>query len=415
MTATLIADINFSDGAGFGQTLVLGDPDTPLGVGALGTAETLIVDVSDQVLRASIRRNYSRVTDTWNPGSASIIIADLNGDFNPDNTASPYYGLIKPMRKLSLSGSYAGTAYALFSGYIQNWIYTPANGADIAKMEIRAYDGFLLFNNAQIQAVTGAAAGDTTGERIGLILDQVGWPQGMRDLDTGLTSCQADPGTQRTTLNALQTVEETELGAFFMNWSGLATFRDRMSLVIAAAQTPTVFTDDETAVAGITYQGVDFGLDDTLIQNAVTVQPAGMTAQYAEDPVSIATYFTHSVVRSDLLMETEADALAQAEAIVTARAYDELRVDSIMLDISADAPAARTIAALDLDFLSNIRVVRTAPGGLIDKTLLIQGVSHDISANLWRTTFQTVEPVLTGFVLGSAYSGVLGTNVLGPY
>ena len=85
------------------------------------------------------------------------------------------------------------------------------------------------------------------------------------------------------------------------------------------------------------------------------------------------------------------------------------------LDISGNAPAARTIAALDLDFLSNIRVVRTAPGGLIDKTLLIHGVSHDVTPNRWRTSFQTVEPVIEGFVLGSSYSGVLGTNVLGPY
>lgn len=413
MTATLIAQINFSDGAGFGQTLILGDPATPLGVGALGTSSTIIVDVTNQAARASIRRTYSRVTDTWNPGNATLTITDETGDWNPDNPSSPYYGLIKPMRKLSLMGQYAGTQYPLFSGYIQNWVYTPANGADVARMDIVAYDGFLLFNNAAVTAITGTAAGDTTGERISLILDQVGWPQGMRDLDTGLTTCQADPGTQRSTLSALQTVEETELGAFFMDWSGLATFRDRNSLVQAAGATPTVFTDDETLVAGITYQAVDFGLDDTLIQNAVTVQPDGLTAQYWEDADSIATYFTHSVVRSGLLMQTEAEALDQAKAIVTARAYDELRVDSISLDISGDAPAARTVAALDLDFLSNIRVVRTAPGGPIDKTLLIQGVTHDMSANgRWVTKFETVEPVVAGFVLGSTTSGILGTSVL---
>lgn len=413
MTAVLACEINFSDGAGFGQTLILGNPSTPLGVGALGTSTTLIVDVSDQVMRASIRRTYSRTSDTWNPGYASVTIADLTGDWNPDNSSSPYYGLIKPMRKITLEGLYSGNSYSLFSGYIQNWVYTPANGADVARMEIIAYDGFLLFNNAQISTVTGGTSGQTTGVRMAKILDQVGWPQGMRDIDTGLTTCQADPGTTRTTLNALQTVEETELGAFFMDWSGLATFKDRNSLVQAAGSTPTTFTDDETSVPGITYQGVSFGLDDTLIQNAVTVQPEGLTAQYWEDAASIEQYFTHSVSRTGLLMQTTADALNQAKAIVAARAYDELRVDSITLDISGNAPAARTVAALDLDFLSNIRVVRTAPGGPIDKTLLIQGVTHDIAANgRWVTTFQTVEPVVLGFVLGSTTSGILGTSVL---
>lgn len=415
MTATLVASINFSDGAGFNPTLVLGDATTPLGFGQLGASAAVIVDVSSQVTQCSIRRQYARITDTWSPGTATVTIADLNGDWNPDNTSSPYYGKIKPMRKLTLSGQYAGEVYGLFRGYIQTWKYTPANGADVARMEIRAYDAFLLFNNANVSTVTGATAGQTTGTRIGKILDQVAWSSTLRNIDPGKTTCQADPGTVRTTLNALQTIEETELGAFYMDWEGKATFKDRDSYVEAAAVAPTVFTDDETAVPGITYQAVDFGLDDTLIQNAVTVTPAGLAAQYAEDATSIATYFTHSVARTDLLMQTTTDALNQAKAIVKARAYDELRVDSIALNISGDAPAAQTIAALDLDFLSNIRVVRTAPGGLIDKTLLIHGVTHDVSPNRWVTTFQTVEPVLEGFILGSAYSGILGTSVLGPY
>lgn len=414
--ATLVCSINFSDGPGFVSTFVLGDPVTVLGVGILGSSTTTIVDVTPDVLRANIRRNYSRVTDTWNPGSATVVIRDLNGDWNPDNTASPYYGLIKPMRKITLQGQY-GTAnpYGLFRGYIQNWKYTPANGADAARMEITAYDGFLLFNNAKITTVAGASAGQTTGTRIGKILDQVGWSSTLRDLDGGGTTCQADPGTTRSVLRALQTVEETECGAFYMDWDGKATFRDRETYLQAASQTPTVFTDDPGTVAGITYQAVDFGLDDTLIQNAVTVKPAGMAAQTYVDTTSIDRFFTHSVVKDDLLMDSTADALAQATMIVKARAYDELRVDSISLDISNDVEPARIVAALDLDYLSNIRVVRTAPGGPIDKTLLIHGVTHDITANRWITTFQTVEPVVDGFVLNSSYYGVLGTNVLGPY
>ena len=138
MTATLVASINFSDGAGFSPTLVLGDALTPLGTGALGSAAAVIVDVSDVVMQASIRRNYARVTDTWSPGSATLRIADTTGAWNPDNVSSPYYGKIKPMRKLTLSGQYAGTVYGLFRGYIQAWKYTPANSADVASMEITA-------------------------------------------------------------------------------------------------------------------------------------------------------------------------------------------------------------------------------------------------------------------------------------
>lgn len=405
--ATLKAVINFSDGAVFAPTLVLGDETTPLGYGALGESSTLLVDVTAEVLRCNIRRTYARVTDTWNTGTATVIIVDTNGDWNPDNTSSPYYGLIKPMRKIQLSGVYTGTEYPLFTGFIQSWTYTAPNGVDLGRMEMRCYDAFLLFNNAQILSVTGGTAGQTTGERIAKILNEVAWNTGMRDIDTGATLCQADPGTQRTVLNALQTVEETEFGALFVDWLGRVTFKDRNSLVEANAATPTTFADNGT---GITYQAVDFGLDDTLITNYASVQPAGLTAQVHFDQTSMDTYFVHSNFRNDLLMTTEADALNQARAIVAARAYDELRIDSIGLDISGNEEPARVQAALELDFLSNIQVIRTAPGGEIDKTLLIHGVTHDVTPNRWVTTFQTVEPVITGFVLGSTYSGVLGED-----
>lgn len=405
--ATLTCTINFSDGAVFSPTLQLGDATTPLGYGALGDSATQIVDVSADVLRANIRRTYSRVTDTWNPGMATVIIVDRNGDWNPDNTSSPYYGKIVPMRKIQIGGTYAGTEYPQFSGYIQSWTYTAPNDVDLGRMEMKCYDAFLLFNNAQIKTVTGAAAGETTGVRIGKILDQVGWNAGQRAIDTGATLCQADPGTQRTVLNALQTVEETEFGALYIDWLGRVTFKDRNSLVAANAATPTVFSD--TGV-GITYQAVDFGLDDTLITNYASVQPSGLTAQIYYDTVSMNKYFTHSDIKTDLLMTTEADALKQARAIVAARAYDELRIDNMMLDITANTQPARVTAALDLDFLDNIQVTRTAPGGQITKTLLIHGVTHDITPNKWITTFQTVEPVITGFVLNSPYSGVLGAD-----
>ena len=155
-------------------------------------------------------------------------------------------------------------------------------------------------NNANVTTVASATAGQTTGTRIGKILDQIAWSSSLRAIDTGSTTCQADPGTLRTGLNALQTVEETEYGAFYMDWEGKATFKDRQSYVKAAGVAPTVFTDDETAVAGITYQAVDFGLDDTLIQNAVTVTPTGLAAQSYEDATSITTYFRHSSARSEI-------------------------------------------------------------------------------------------------------------------
>lgn len=409
--AAVTCTVNFSTGAGFGETLILGSPTTPLGYGVLGTSATIIADLTSQVLQVAIRRQYSRTTDTFNPGTATVILADTTGDLNPDNPSGAYYGKLQPMRKITLTGTYGGITYGLFRGYIQSYTYTPANGADVAKMTFGCVDGMSLLNLASISTVTGAAAGDTTGERIELLLDAAGWPVSMRKIDIGETTCQNDPGTVRQALAACQTIEETEFGAFYADFDGNMTFNDRNTLVKASGTAPTTFTDDELVVPGIKYQGVSFAFDDVLITNQATVTPEGLAAQTYSDAASIATYFLHSDNRTGLLMETTADAYSQARAIVTARKNAEVRVDGITLDISNNDSPARIVAALDCDYLSNIRVVRTAPGGTLDKTLLIQGVNHDITPNRWVTQFQTVDAVLTGFILGSEYSGILGTDV----
>lgn len=430
---TLYAEINFSDGPSFAPTFVLGE--SQLGEASLGTSNTVVVDVTNQVMGCSIRRTYSRPTDTWNTGYASLTIADLNGDFNPDNTSSPYYGKIKPMRKLTLGAILPGgnpvwitppvpnpiiapATVGLFRGYIQSWKYTPANGADVAKMEILAYDGFLLFNNSSVQTVTGTYAGELTGQRIDDILDQIGWPLSMEAIDTGRTTLQADPGTTRTTLNAIQQVEESEYGAFYMDRLGYATFKDRTSLAKALGEVPLNFSDTPTYPDPIPpileYAGVTFGLDDTLIQNVALVTPSGMATQIAEDTTSIATYFTHSVNRDNLLMDSTTDAMNQAKTIVRARAFDELRIDTLTVNSSYTTHEYIQYVML-IEMLTKIRVVRTAPGGLIDQTLLVHGISHDVSPGRWVSTFQTLEPVIEGFILDNPYSGVLGTSTLGPY
>ena len=89
------------------------------------------------------------------------------------------------------------------------------------------------------------------------------------------------------------------------------------------------------------------------------------------------------------------------------------RIDSVSVVLN-DYPTS-VYAVLGLEMLTNVRIIQTAPGAQIDKTLLVHGITHDIRPGRWVTTFQTVEPVITGFILGSSYTGVLGESALGPY
>jgi len=63
----------------------------------------------------------------------------------------------------------------------------------------------------------------------------------MRAIDTGDSTVQADPGTERDLLSALQTIENSEFGGFYIDPEGSATFLSRNTLAQKADGTATKF------------------------------------------------------------------------------------------------------------------------------------------------------------------------------
>jgi hypothetical protein len=341
----------------------------------------------------------------------TLRIVDQNGDFNPQNPSSPYFGLLDPMRKVSISATYGGTTYPMFSGFITSYTTTtPRNANDVVYTTIQAVDAFRLAQNAQISTVTGQAAGDLSGTRVNQILNTISWPTSMRDVDAGLTTMQADPGTARTSLAALQTVTNSEYGAFYVDASGSFVFQDRTVTTASVAGTPVVFNDNGTDIA---YANAVWRLDDTLEFNQANVTRTGGTVQSATNAASVTKYFAHTYNIQNLLMQTDAVALDYARAYVASRAETSVRCDFIELDLYTDNYNLGIIAALDLDFFDPVTITTNQPGAsTLTKTLQVFGVAHNVTPNRWRTTFTTLEPVIDGFIIGSSQYGILGTNVL---
>ena len=410
MTIPVInAVINFSTGPSFAQAMIL--DEGILGTNVLSDSSAVIVDVSDQVNNVEIIRGRNAQADQFQTGTLSLRIVDQNGDFNPQNPSSPYYELLDPMRKVAISATYAGVTYPMFSGFITSYTTTtPLNANDVVYTTISAVDAFRLAQNAQISTVTGATAGNLSGTRINQILDQIDWPESMRDVDTGLTTMQADPGTPRTSLAAMQTVSTSEYGALYVDASGSFVFQDRSVTTESIAGTPTVFNDNGTEIP---YANAVWRLDDTLVYNQASVTRSGGTAQIASNAASIAKYFVHSYNQQNLLMETDAVALDYAQAYVASRAETSIRCDAIELDLYFPDYSAGITAALSLDYFDPVTITTNQPGAsTLTKTLQVFGVRHYVTPNTWRTTFTTLEPVIDGFILDSALYGVLGTGVL---
>ena len=158
MTIPVInAVINFSTGPSFAQAMVL--DSGILGTNILADSASVIVDVSNVVDSIQTMRGRNPQADQFQTGTLTMRIVDQNGDFNPQNPASPYYTLLTPMRKVQITATYGATTYPIFSGFITTYTTTtPKNANDVVYTTITAVDAFRLAQNAQISTVAGASA-----------------------------------------------------------------------------------------------------------------------------------------------------------------------------------------------------------------------------------------------------------------
>lgn len=407
--------IDFSTGATFGYPFTLDSAKQGiLGTNVLANSQSVIVDVSNQVGSIKLRGGYNLLQDQFEAGTATIVIYDQQGYYNPQNTASPYYGLLSPLRKIRVAATPNSTSvtHYVFSGYVLSWDYTYPKNQDIGYVTVTASDAFRLFNLANVSSIPAGTNGQDTGARVNTILDTISWPNSLRAIDTGNSLCQADPGTNRTALQALKNVEFSEQGAFYINGSGQAVFRSRHWIMSKNGQNPTTFANDGS---GIPYYSVAFAFDDKLIINQANIQPVGLAVQSASNAASITKYFPHSMTQQNLVVQTAAEALNIALEYVTTRAETTIRIDSMVLDLTTPNYSAGITAALSLDYFDTVKIVNVnqqGTGSTITKTLQLMGIAMDITPQKFTVTFTTSEPINDAFILDSSLYGILDTSTI---
>lgn len=400
-----------SDTAFETDPLILGSAtEGILGTNRLGSG-TLPVEITDLVTRVGIRRGRNRITSKFEFGSADVVLYDQNGDWNPTNSAGAYYPNLVPLRQIIIYATYLGVDYYIFSGYITNYDTGFRQGnEDVSTVTLRCVDAFKLLAGSAITTVTGAAAGQLSGARVDALLNAVEWPISLRNIDVGESTLQADPGTSRNVLEALQTVENSEFGGIFIDGESKINFVDRNSLITRPATSVYTFSDTGS---NISYTNAVVAFDDTTIANDVTVNRLGGTAQNVFDQPSIDKYFLHSGIREGILVQTDSESLNQARGILATRKDPEVRIDSIQLNLYDDSNPNKPLAGVDIDLLDGITVIKTMPGSTsVTQPSLVNAIHHDITKSSWNTTLFTSEPLLAGFVLDSTISGILGEDVL---
>jgi hypothetical protein len=410
LPANIAVSFDFSSGAQFGVGFTIGDEKYGIiGTSSLGssTVPIPVLDLTPNVRNITINRGRNIQSDQYVAGDAVVRVLDPDGAWNPQNTSSPYYPYLVPLRKLRISATTATQDAFLFSGYTTEYRYSFPQGQEVGYVDIYCSDAFKLFNLAQVQTVADSGAGQSTGTRVGKILNQIGFPLSMRTVATGNSLCQADPATLRTSLGALKNVEFSEQGAFYIDGSGTAVFKSRNQVVSSISGTPIEFNQ----TTGIPYKNLVYAFDDKLIINQANITRVGGTAQFAQNATSVERYFPHQYSVTDLVVDTDASALNIARTYVATRAETTIRIDAMTVDLlDPDVPTDTMIA---LDYFQNVRITNVGEAGsTIVKTLQVQGLTWNISPNAMDVTVTTLEPITDGFVIGSAERGIIGVSAM---
>jgi len=429
MTQPVIkVEIDFSTGPSFGYPFILNSPSFGiLDTNILADGPLDLVDVTPQVRRVSTRRGRNRLLSQFEAGTATVVLNDPNSDFNPQNENSQYWDPVTnttkvlPLRKIRI---YAETVVSglpievtIFSGYISSFDTSFYSGTtEDATVTLQCVDAFRLFSNVstEIPPIPGATSGQLSGARVETLLDFGDFPDSMINANVGKSQMQVDPGGNRSILQAIQTVEQSEFGAFFVGRNGQAQFLDREQISKLADIISGEFSDVNPLPPNtFPYSEVDFAYDDQQILNDVSVQAIGGSAFIATDADSILKYSYKSANRTDLLMLDTTEAEDQAKMIVATRKDADIRINSMKLNMNSAISENNILLQLSMDIYFTINITKTMPGGsFITKEVFVQGVTHDVTPEQWNTTVYTAEPIIQAFILNSNTQGILDTNAL---
>ena len=421
--------------------LILGDAARGiLGTDVLGSDDEW-TDISDFVRTIDISRVATRQQgplNVYQGGTATFTLDNQLGYFDPQNLAGPFVAAgqtqIRPMIPVRVRAIWNGVTSYLFQGFSTSWTPPAQNfGPAYDQTTLVCGDAFRIFNGVTLPAAQPAGAGEDTGARITRIAAAAGWyssARGKSVIATGDSTLQAYVGGD-TALNLMQTAADSEAGDLYIDGQGRLVFRNRNapSTDPRSSSVQGVFGDSP----GVTHPAgteLDCAVmtrpdDDTTMANDIQATIVGSSnMQEVIDAASVSRFlFPRTYSRTDLVLQTDADALNWANYIAGLAAGDEFRFDQITITPMTD-PGDLWPQALGRDYGDRIQVWRRPPGtGSSSEDLFIRGVEHHwdgTSQPLWWETVWTTQRAFrfTGsggdvMILGDAVLGILGTNVLG--
>ena len=91
-------------------------PNLPTLLVEFGTGSTFTPVNNDVVLQVAIRRGRSQLNTTLDSGTATVVLNNQSGDFDPSNTSSPWYSTLVAGMQVRISGN----GIVIYRGWLES-------------------------------------------------------------------------------------------------------------------------------------------------------------------------------------------------------------------------------------------------------------------------------------------------------
>jgi hypothetical protein len=359
------------------------------------------VNVTNDLKSASTNTGRQYELNRMEAGTSTVALNDLQRRYDPANTNSPFSPNIIPLRKMRLRAT-KGSTYPVFRGFVERW---PERwvGPSYAETTLTLVDGF---EPLALAGVSGTLPSALSGTQINTLLDKAGWPSADRTIDAGLfTMATTELTADATALGEIQEIADSELGIFFIDAAGIATFHDRAH---RWTQTRSLVSQatfvDAASGGGVLYTDLQPSFDKDKTINEWRVSTAQNESATDSDQISAGAFFKRSQTRSTRL-DNLPDAQTQATALVRDTAKPALRFDSLTVKPVTDTDWTTVLGLAISDRVTVIRnPVPAAGGSTISKFCFVEGINWQlVPGNTWQVAFQ-----LSPIISATYYDTIIG-------
>lgn len=191
-------------------------------------------------------------------GSGGFNLCNVNRIYSPENTASPIANDMGVAADVAFDATHQGVDYPLFRGFVDDFTVHPDYGN--RTVDFTLIDRLARLQNTQLSTAVYTAR--RTGQIINIILDEIGWPPGERDIDVGGTFTRYWWAEDTDAFTALREIIAAEgpPAIAYADSSGTFVFKDRHHRLVDANSTTSqatfnapAFDCDSPPVTGFSY------------------------------------------------------------------------------------------------------------------------------------------------------------------